>query len=242
MKLVAYTVIMNEYDNLRAPVQWTPAARYLCFSDRPRSVAPWEMQPFPQMFGENPARNARIPKCLPHLLFDADVSVYMDGAFCPRIPVESAISVLGDADIAMYAHPGGNKSYHDERNFYKRLHGYVPADVEETYLRYVSENLPVTGQFFAGGLIIRRHTAATELFNEIWFREYANGTFNDQFGLYYAMVKSGVKVATIPGMATMDTLRFQYCLHANSGCGDNPLYEEENAMWAARAARIRSLM
>ena len=48
-------------------------------------------------------------------------------------------------------------------------------------------------------------------------------------------------MATIPGVATMDTVRFGYRLHANSGCGDIPQYEADNAAWAARVARIREL-
>ena len=241
MRLAAYTVILNNYDNLRPPPWHSGPGKYVCFSDRPRDVPPWETQPFPQLFAEA-SRNCRIPKCLPHLLFDADVSIYMDGAFRLLVTLEAAADVIGDADIALFAHPGGNQSYHDERNFYQKLHGYVPADVEQTYQRYVAENLPVTGQFYAGGLVIRRHNAAVERFNEIWFREYAHGSYNDQFGLYYAIVKSGIKVATIPGIATMDHLRFGYCLHANSRCGDNPVYEAENAAWRARVDRIRDLI
>ena len=75
----------------------------------------------------------------------ADVSVFMDGAFQPLIPVTEAVVFLGDADVALFDHPGGNKSYHDERNFYQRLHGYVPDDVEATYQRYVADGVPVTG-------------------------------------------------------------------------------------------------
>ena len=240
LKLTTYTVILADYDNLR-PVEYWGRGEFLCFTDRARCVPPWVIQPFPQLFSE-PSRNCRIPKCLPHLMFDADLSIYMDGAFTPLMAPDQAADVLGDADIALYRHPGGNTSYHDERNFYQRIHGYVPEDVEATYQRYVAEGLPVTGEFYAGGLVIRRHNAATERFNEIWFREYAGGTYNDQFGLYYALVKSGVKVAVIPGVATMDTVRFGYRLHANSGCGDNPKYEAENAAAAGRVARIRSLM
>jgi hypothetical protein len=240
LRITAYTVILDNYDNLRPPLS-SGAGRYICFSDHPRWVTPWETQPLPQLFAEA-SRNCRIPKCLPHLLFDADVSIYMDGAFRVLIPLEAAADVLGDADIALYAHPGGHKSYHDERDFYQKLHGYVPADVEETYQRYVAEDLAVTGRFYAGGLVIRQHNAAVERFNELWFREYAHGTYNDQFGLYYAIVKSGVKVATIPGIATMDTVRFGYCLHANSGCGDNPGYAVQNSLWRARVDRIRALI
>lgn len=239
--ICAYTVILGEYDNLRAP-QTTGGGRYVCFSDRPRHVAPWECQGFPQMFGDAAARNVRIPKCLPHLVLeDPTVSIFMDGAFTPLVTLETAARLLGSADVAMYAHPGGHKSYHDERNFYQRQHGYVPDDVEATYQKFVADAVPVTGEFWAGGLVIRKHNATVERFNELWFRYYLTGTVNDQFGLYRAVVESGVRVATIPGIATMDTRYFGYCLHANSGCGDNPHYEAENRKWADRLSRIRAL-
>jgi hypothetical protein len=242
VRVTAYTVILEQYDNLRRPRAFDPADRYVCFTDRPRNVAPWQTQGFPMLFGADAARNCRIPKCLPHLMLpDTDISIYMDGAFLPLIPISQAAEVLGDADIALFPHPGGHASYHDERNFYQKLHGHVPDDVESTYQRYVAEGLPVTGRFYAGGLVIRRHTPKVAEFNELWFREYVRGSYNDQFGLYYAIVKSGVKVATIPGVATMDTQRFGYCLHANSGCGDNPQHEAENKAWSARFERIREL-
>lgn len=237
--ITAYTAILNDYDNLRTP-RSIGGGKYVCFSDRPRFVPPWECQGFPQLF-DDPARNCRIPKCLPHLLLDTDVSVYMDGAFLPLVDLKAAAELVAGADIAMYAHPGGHKSYHDERNFYQKLHGFVPDHVEETYQRFVAAKVPDIGQFWAGGLVVRRHNAMTERFNELWFSEYVIGSLNDQFGLYRAVVESGVSVATIPGIATMDTWYFGYCLHANSGCGDNPRYEADNAKWAVRVARIKAL-
>lgn len=240
MKVTAYTVILGEYDNLRPP-KFATGGRFVCFSDRPRSVYPWETQAFPQALESN-ARNARIPKCLPHLLLDTDVSIYMDGAFRPLMDLTRAISFMRPSDdVAMYAHPGGHRSYHDERNFYQNLHGFVPDDVERTYQRYVADGVPDTGSFYAGGMVIRRHNVRVERFNELWMHYYLSGTQNDQFGLNRAVIESGVKVATIPGVATMDGERFGYCLHANSGCGDNPRYEAENSMWASRVQRIREI-
>jgi hypothetical protein len=240
MRITAYTVILNEYDNLRRPRVITSGARYVCFSDRPRSVHPWETQAFPQVL-DTPARNVRIPKCLPHLLLDTDVSIFMDGAFVPLMDLREAIKFMGNADVAMYAHPGGHRSYHDERNFYQRIHGYVPEDVERTYQKYCADGVPVGKHFYAGGLVIRRHSQLVERFNELWFHYYLTGTQNDQFGLNRAVVESGVTVATIPGVATADRQRFGYCLHANSGCGDNPKFEKENSIWASRVQRIREL-
>ncbi len=237
--IAVYTAILNEYDNLRPPAVHNPACRYVCFSDRPRRVAPWETQGFPMLF-EDPAVNSRIPKMLPHLLLpDAEFSIYHDGAFRMQIDPEGAAALLGSSDLAMFAHPT-NKSIFDERDFYQKLHGFVPDHVVAHVARYAAEGLPITGQFWAGGFVIRRHTAAVARFNEIWMREYLAGSYNDQFSLYGAVIKSGVSVSTIKGHVTMDG-RFGYCLHANSKCGDNPQYEADNAAWAARMARIREV-
>lgn len=237
--ITVFTCILAEYDNLRVP-RFAQGARFVCFSDRPRSLAPWEMQGFPQVFGEDNHRNVRVPKCLPHLLFpEAQFSIFMDGAFKLQIKAEEAIRLLGDSDLALFAHPGGHKNVKDERDFYQRLHGFVPDHVEAAYQKYAAEGVEHDA-FYAGGLIIRRHSAAVAEFNELWFREYAHGSYNDQFSLWYAIAKTGVKVRTIDGIATQDH-RFGYCLHANSGCADNPQYEADNAAWAARVARIKEL-
>ncbi len=239
MRTVIFTVILNEYDNLRQPL-YPQGARYVCFSDRPRSVSPWETQCFPAVFGDDQHRNCRVPKCLPHLLFpDTDLSVYHDGAYRMQIHPQTVAELLGNADIALFEHPGGHRSIHDERNFYQNLHGFVPDHVEQMYQRYAAENLP-NGQFWAGGVVIRRHNEKVAAFNELWFKEYAHGSYNDQFSLWYAVEKTGLTVRTIPGVATTDS-KFGYCLHANSGCGDNPQYEIENQQWAQRIARIRTL-
>lgn len=241
--ITAYTCITNDYDNLRVPGA-IGAGRYVCFTDRPRSVAPWETQPFPQPLS-TPALNARIPKCLPHLLLDTDISIYMDGAFKPLCTLERAVSFMGDADIALYDHPGQNRSYVDERNWYAQQpwHNFkVPDDVERTFQRYIAEGLPANKGWYAGGLVIRKHNERVREFNELWFTDYVQHTCsNDQFALYRAIVKSGVKVATIPGIATMDRQRFGYCMHANTECGDNPKFAADNTLWKERVNRIRSL-
>lgn len=237
--ITVYTVIVNDYDNLRMHGPASGDTRFICFTDRPRHVHGWEMQAFPQVLSDN--KNSRIPKCLPHLLLDSEFSIYVDGAFrVDRDPI-FAMQMLGSADLALFRHPGGHTSIHDERNFYQTLHGYVPDDVEAQYQTYVAGGLPTTGEFWAGGFVVRRHTAAIERFNELWFREYLAGSANDQFALYAAVVKSGVKVATIDGVVTLDR-RFPYMLHANTGCADNPQYEKENELWASRRRRLADLI
>ena len=72
----------------------TPGVRYVCFTDRPRQLRPWEILPFPQLLSDA-HRMARIPKMLPHLLLpEAEISIYMDGA------VHALLATKTDSDGA----------------------------------------------------------------------------------------------------------------------------------------------
>jgi hypothetical protein len=244
--ITVYTVIVANYDNLAAlPVQAiAPGVRYVCFSDRPRQVRPWEIQPFPQALAD-PHRMSRIPKMLPHLLLpEAEVSVYMDGAITLCAPPKQMVAeLLGDADIALFRHPT-NKSIHDERNFYQNLHGYVPDDVEAEYQHYCALGIPITGDFWAGGFLLRRHNDRVAKFNELWMREFLLGSANDQFSLYYALTTvardAGLVVRSLPGYYSAEG-RLGYHFHANAGDAANQVQLPENQAWKARTDRIREI-
>jgi hypothetical protein len=244
--ITVYTVIVANYDNLAAlPVQAiAPSVRYVCFTDRPRQVSPWEAQPFPQAL-ENAHRMSRIPKMLPHLLLpEADISVYMDGAFTLCAPPRQMVAeLLGDADVALFHHPA-NKGIHDERNFYQRQHGFVPADVEAEYQRYCSLGIPISGEFWAGGFILRRHNERVAKFNELWMREFLRGSANDQFSLYYALStmirEGGLNVRGLSGYYSAQG-RLGYHFHANAGDVRNQVLVPDNQAWKERTDRIREI-
>jgi len=241
-----YTVIVANYDNLaELPIQAvTPSVRYVCFSDRPRQATPWETQPFPQILADA-HRMSRIPKMLPHLLLpETEISVYMDGAFTLCAPPKQMVAeLLGDADVALFRHPT-NHSIHDERNFYQRLHGYVPADVEAEYQRYCALDIPITGEFWAGGFILRRHNAKVAKFSELWMREFLRGSNNDQFSLYYALSttirEDGLNVRGLSGYYSAEG-RLGYHFHANAGDTRNQLHLSANQGWKERTDRIREI-
>jgi hypothetical protein len=235
--VIAYTSITGNYDNLR---EAKVPGRFVCFSDRPRRALGWEVQPFPQVFGTAHHRNSRIPKMLPHLLMDTVYSIYMDGAFSLNVGTDKILEFLGDADIALFHHPT-NKSIHDERNFYQNCHGFIPEDIEAEYLKYLALNLPITGQFYAGGFIVRRHNDRVATFNELWMRKFLEGSNNDQFSLYYAVQQSGVSVAIIPGWIEGTQPAINYHLHAATDIGDNLNFASENEMWKQRIERIREI-
>lgn len=241
MRIALYTVIVGNYDNLRKPALIDPSCKYVCFTDRPRSVVPWEILPFPSPSGMEHSRSARVPRCMPHLFLDTDVSVYMDGAFKPNCNAGQIMRILGDADIALFEHPNHHKSLEDEMAFYKKLHGFVPDHVADAVTKYKAQGVPKLNEFWAGGIVIRRHNERTAAFNELWYTEFMHGSHNDQLALYASIAKSPqLTVKTIHGHILEDG-RFGYCLHATSGCGDNPDYAQENAYWNEVFARIQRL-
>lgn len=241
MKIQVYTVITVDYDNLRAPrCEADPSAAWWCFTDRPRQVAPWVTQPCPQWL-RSPQADSRIVKILPHLWIDADFSIYHDGAFCLTQTPAEVVRHLGDADLMLFRHPA-HRSYLEERDFYLRQHGEVPETIERQAEDYLRRGLPPDAGWWAGGVLVRRHNAAIEAFNERWMAEYLRGgnDHNDQFGLYAAIVQSGIAVRELAG-SYLESKWLSYHLHASSGCQDNPDYEAENRLWSGRRDRARRL-
>lgn len=237
MSTVVYTVITGEYDRLRPPAVTEPGVRYVCFSDRPQSIGPWECQPFPQCFGRDARHNSRIPKMLPHLLLDCDVSIYHDGAFVLKaFPSSLVQNWLECWDMAAIKHPE-NVNYLQERDFYERIHGHVPEDVAKQVADFEGRGLPLGAGWCSGGFIIRRHNAVTAAFNEAWMREYLMGSTNDQFSFYSALCEAKPYLKIID-RKILDCPEAGYCLHADSGCQDNIEFEPERDQWRARVARI----
>lgn len=242
MRITFYTVIVGNYDNLRKPTLVDPACPYVCFTDRHRGpVVPWQIHPFPSPSGMDYRRSARVPRCMPHLFLDTDISVYMDGAFQPQCNSTHIIQALGNADIALFEHPNHHKSLDDEMQFYWKVHGFIPDHVSEAVAKYKAQGVPELNEFWAGGIIIRRHNSRTAAFNELWYTEYMHGSYNDQFSLYASLAKSPQLVVNTLRGHILEDPRFGYRLHANSGCGDNVAYEAENAAWNATFERIKRL-
>ena len=66
----------------------------------------------------------------------------------------------------------------------------MPADIEAEYQRYAALNLTVSGDFWAGGFILRmpRQRASGKVQQRaLDAREFLRGSSNDQFSLYFAL-------------------------------------------------------
>lgn len=244
--ITLYTVILGSWDFLRAPEVIEPGVRYICYSDVPRDpVAPWEIQPAFTPF-HSQARNARLPKCLPHLHFDAEYSIYHDANFSIRmLPSDIVARHLNGADIAMYEHPC-RKHIGEEASCLRDLYakGELPGlegsllDAQITTWKHLGAPLGL----WAGGFIVRRHTAAVREFNETWWYQFRDGCTRDQIALPVARHLCGIGINTIRGNILGTIPELAYHWHAAwADKGDNPKYRTRQAELDMKRRRLVEL-
>lgn len=80
MKIVIYTAIVGNYDELRQPLSLDDRFEYVCFCNdfAENKIGVWEIRKFSVVIDHN-QRLSRYPKIKPHeVLTDFDYSVYMD--------------------------------------------------------------------------------------------------------------------------------------------------------------------
>lgn len=236
--ITVYTVILNDYDNLRPPKVIEPGVRYVCVTDEPFRCDPWEIYPA-WMPLESQVRNSRIPKILPHLFFNSEYTIYHDG--CYRLTAKPSALInecLCDADIAFFKHPCRNSIVKELELCKREGIGYGP-EMEAQVDRYRSAG--IGDGLWAGTFIARRNIAEVKKFNESWWMEFLNGCLRDQFALVGAQHATGIKIHTINDHI-MQNHRMEFCWHAAfKNNKDDPKVTEERNQRIAWRERVKVL-
>lgn len=209
--ITVYTVILNDYDNLRPPAVVEPGVEYVCFSDVYHDCPPWRIVPCPALEFAG-SRASRVPKILSHLAIESDFSIYHDGSLSLACRARDLIAeTLQFSNLALYRHPC-RETLQDEvalcRNEGVGYGGVMVTQAD----RYLSQGL--RPGLWAGGVVIRRNVESVQRFNEIWWREFAGGCSRDQIALPRALQESGVSLHTIDADILQDSERFTFRFHA----------------------------
>jgi hypothetical protein len=243
--IIVFTSIIGAWDNLRSPEVIEPGVRYVCYSDVPRDpVAPWEIQPAYCPF-DSAGRNARISKILPHLHFDAEYSIYHDANFVLRgYPSHIVAEHLVKHDIAMFQHPC-RRHIGEEDSCLRDLHtkGELPGLEGQLLAAQVSlwkhHGAPLG--LWAGGFIVRRHSAAVRELNETWWQLFRDGCTRDQISFPLARHITGVEVNTLKGNI-YECAELAFHWHAAwKHKGDNPKYATRQAELDCKRRRLVEL-
>jgi hypothetical protein len=198
-RLVIYTCIAGDYDDLLPPAVAEAGADYICFTDQPLAHAGgWELRPLPEFPGDG-GLASRYVKMHPHRLFaDRDVSVYVDANVRP---VDGIVALAEDASrrgsLAMYRHPFRSRLA-DEADECALLGYDFLWRFRRQMRRYATEGLPPAAGLVEANVLVRRHhDPALIAAMELWWREYLAGVRRDQLSLPYALWKQGVDVVDL---------------------------------------------
>src|SRR5215469_15725375 len=108
MRVVLYTVVVDDYDRLQPPRIVEPDIDYVAFveSTDVRLPAPWRCMALRHR-DRNPRMTARWHKLHPHVLFpEHAVSLYLDANIYLKQEIGGLIAQMSDiAPIALFRHP-----------------------------------------------------------------------------------------------------------------------------------------
>ena len=175
-KLVNYTALVGFHDEKRDDI--------VCYSEYSKFV--------------KPVMNAKVYKILPHLFFDADVSVWTD-ANVKIVDVKAFVEEhLKGNDLVLFRHPYRKCIYEEVKSVISD--DYLKRDIENQILEYRAQNYPENNGLYECGVIIRRHNKKVETFNNAWWAEICRWSSRDQISFPYVLSKfPDIKLGVIDG-------------------------------------------
>ena len=201
-KIVVYTAIADDYDELKDPEHITLGVDYLCFTDSPDAEDDtiWRLMPFPGTEGMDPTRTAKHPKMLPHeFLSDYDISIWVDGNLTIKNDiVKLVMSHLHRHDITMFKHPQNRTGAKAEADACLQEHKDTPDVIRDQIAEYQQEGLPEKNPMPNCRLIGRRHNVPHIIkLDELWWDQVVKHSRRDQVSFPYAAWKTGQEFEAI---------------------------------------------
>lgn len=188
--MIVYTAVFDGYDTLRA-VKY-PDVEHVCFTDEPQGAEGWTELVVPH------TRSGKLDslyyKCLAHRWFDDDVVIWHDA--CGQLKQHPSVlgDLLGNADLAAFAHPTRNCIY-DEADAVIAYGKGEPSTIQAQVSQYRKAGYPEHAGLSATGLLVRRQLPE---FNEQWWWWCRNLCPRDQLSFNYLVWKEWLSLTTIP--------------------------------------------
>lgn len=199
--LTVFTTVLGQTDTLRPPAIIHPAIRYVCFLDHPQPLPAPYIPVYIDSQQDGAATLSRRLKILADhpLLGTPDVTLWHDAAYqLLSDPYAVLATTLADADVLAMQHPHRTQ-IEDEAAVIARL-GYMTAEtLAAQIVTYRADGFPVQSCITSTGYCLRRMTPTVRAFNRRWWDEVAHWGWRDQMSVDYAIWKTGVRLAYIPG-------------------------------------------
>lgn len=140
---------------------------------------------------------AKYYKCNPHeILADYDYVIWIDGSAQIKNQdfIKTLVKKLGRKELMVFKHPERDNIY-DEAEFCKDWPKYKDLDIMGQVQYYKSVGFPDNYGLSAGGMIVRKNKLdSVKKFNEYWWNENLNWTYQDQLSFEYSVWKTEVKL------------------------------------------------
>jgi GT2 family glycosyltransferase len=185
-RIVFYTAVFGEYDNLLLPDRIDPDVDYVCFTDRARNdYGIWQIRAAPY-FHPDPTRIARWVKTHPHELFPThEIAVWLDANIVLKGDIHRYVELIErqNADLGLISHPH-RACFYDEAEACKRLKKDSAKLIDQQVERYRKAGLPLKQPLFETGFMIvplRKRETADAL--QLWWQQIEGFSRRDQLGL-----------------------------------------------------------
>lgn len=222
-KIVIYTAIFGNKDNLIDPLVVPQNCDFICFTDNNSlSSNVWKIKKVERLF-KDPVREARRYKILVHkFLNEYEYSVWIDGNLLLRRDPQILINkYLQNCNLAVFNHNAHKKKFKklfwvkdkdDCRNcIYQEAEALLkmaqngkykddPILIKNQIKKYKKENYPVSEGLAVTMVLLRKHNALDVVkVMEEWWQEVMNYSRRDQLSFNYVAWKNNFKFNYIKG-------------------------------------------
>lgn len=155
--------------------------------------------------------NAKRYKVLSHQFIKGD-SVWLDGNIYP-LDKKAIIDLLGDYDMAVFAHPHRKTVYEEHAPARQRLPEHMKSLMDEQIEHYKEQGFD-GGKLAECGMIIRKDNLVCKEFNNKWWSEICRYQWRDQISFPYVAwkLRNKIKIRYIEGNVRTNPL-FKYVNH-----------------------------
>lgn len=194
-KIVVYTAIFGNYDDLKDPEYADENMDYVCFTDNKNIKSDvWKIKLVEGTYIQgNPRRSAKIYKILPHKHFpEHEISVWIDGTAVIRGNLREYITrYMKYSDILFCPHPWDSCIYEQANDTFDKR-PFDDLDLLKPQMeKYKSERMPEDNGMISGGFIVRRHNEINVVnMMERWWDEICRFSTQDQISFAYLAWKN----------------------------------------------------
>jgi hypothetical protein len=151
-----------------------------------------------------PVMEAKRYKILPHLFFDNEVTIWIDGNIFPKVNNDRLINIfLGDNDMALFKHPYRQHTFDEFKELSRDARfkdKWLQNNLKEQSKYYEKKGL-AGQQLYECNFMIRRNNAKVNQLMNAWWAEICRWQWRDQVSLPYVIWKYGkdIKIKGIEG-------------------------------------------